>query len=149
MSNSAEYDSYAYFGVTSELLLADINTYFGIPGEERSWSIGDIRKLGPGGKYELSSWKMKSGLKPGLPLEDHLTALWRRMERIREKVCEIPDEMHGVIQCVGYFKSHRDVCALSAGHYITAAYYQLNIDFDLYFDDDFGHENEGMPYWKW
>lgn len=92
---------------------------------------------------------MKSGLKHGLPLEDHLTVLWQKMEHIREKVCEMPDGMHGVIQCVGYFKSHRDVCALSAGHYITAAYYQLKIDFDFYFDDCFGHEDEEMPYWKW
>ncbi len=149
MKKSVEYDGYAYFGVTSDLPLSEINTYFGMSGEERSWSIGDIRKLGPGGHYESSSWKMKSGLKAGLPLESHLTALWRRMAPIRNEVCEMPDAMHGVIQCVAYFNSHRDAFTLPAGHYITAAYYQLNIDFDFYFEDLFGHEDEGMPYWKW
>lgn len=78
-----------------------------------------------------------------------MMALWQRIETHRRVLCELPDKMSSYIQCVGHFKSHHDKLAIAAGHYATAAYYQMNIDCDFYFDDDFGHDEKGKPYWFW
>ncbi len=149
MRTSSEYGCYAYFKVTSKQPLAQIAEHFGVEGEDRSWSIGDIRERVPSTQYDFSNWKMSSGLKVGMPLDSHLKALWTKMEVIRSAVCEIPDEMFGLIQCVGHFKGNREPFTLSAGHFSTAAYYRLQIDFDFYFDNNFGHEDLGKPYWDW
>lgn len=92
---------------------------------------------------------MNSGLEVGLPLDNHLKALWNKMKLIRPAIQNLPNEMSGMIQCVGQFKSHRDPFTLSSGHYATAAAYGLTTDFDFYFDDDFGHEEIGKSYWDW
>jgi hypothetical protein len=92
---------------------------------------------------------MNSGLEIGLPLDKQLKALWAKLELIGPAVRDLPNEMSGVIQCVGHFKSHLDPFVLASGHYATAAAYQLSIDCDFYFDDDFGDEAAGKPYWTW
>lgn len=57
--------------------------------------------------------------------------------------------MQGFIQFVAFFKTHRDHLSLASGHFSTAASYRLIIDFDFYFEDDFGHDEGGQPYWSW
>ena len=57
--------------------------------------------------------------------------------------------MESSVICVGHFGSHLDSVEIASGHFATAAYYKLSLDFDFYFEDDFGHEEEGKPYWSW
>ncbi|MEP3180557.1 MAG: DUF4279 domain-containing protein [Lentilitoribacter sp.] len=147
MTDSSEYKSWAYLKLTSTQPLATICEHLGSSGDGRPWDVGyPIRN---GRKSNHSSWELHSGLGKGEPLDAHLRALWKRMEKIRPAICNLPKDVTRLLQCVGYVKGHSDVCALSTGHFATAAYYQLDFDFDFYFDDDFGDEDMGKPYWKW
>ena len=146
---STECDSWAYLRITSERPLAEICDHLGFESDEPSWSIGDQRQNAPHSLYKFSCWKLKSGLEVGAPLDAHLISLWQRMASHRDVLCSLPNDMSACVQCVAHFKSHRDKVAIAAGHYSTAAYYQMNIDCDFYFEDDFGHEEDGKPYWLW
>jgi len=147
MSN--ERDSYAYFTITSALSLSDIETHMGEAGDGRCWSNGDLRKSPARGNYRFSRWSLLSGVERGRPIKEHLQALWRRLSEYREKVIELPAGMVGSIPCVGHFNSHLDTVEIASGHFATAAYYRLNLDCDFCFGDDFGHDDEGKPYWFW
>lgn len=95
---------------------------------------------------------MSSGLDEraeGISLEEHLRALWGRMEVIRDRVVSAPPDFHRWLVAVGHFDSFDEALSLSGGHFATAAYYRLTIDFDFYFDDDFGHDDDGRAYWDW
>ena len=99
--------------------------------------------------YGFSMWSLGSGLEKGIPLDAHLTSLWRLIEDIKEQIITIPVEMKLTLQCVAHFAGQKEAFAISAGHFATAAYYRLDWDFDFYFDDNFGCEVDGQPYWKW
>jgi hypothetical protein len=145
--NSTEYGSWAYLKLISQAPLEAICAHVGSSGDGRSWSIGDSSRTGVPHRHSL--WTLDSGLEKGVPLDAHIRALWKRIAAIRPEICSLPDEMTRVIQCVGHFKDHNDACKLSSGHFATAAFYRLDWDFDFYFDDDFGSEDEGKPYWEW
>jgi len=121
----------------------------GPTGDSSSWCIGQVRKPPAQGQYPFSRWSLPSGIEKGEPIETHLQSLWRRVSTYHAQVVGLANTMKGYIAGVGYFKSHRDKFAISSGHFATTAYYQLNFDFNFYFDDNFGHEEEGRPYWKW
>ena len=146
---SAERDSYAYFTIMSSLSLNDIETHMGMAGDGNCWSIGDPRKPPVPGTYSFSRWSLLSGVERGRPINKHLQALWRRLSAYREKITELPEGMDGSIICVAYFNSHLDNVEIASGHFATAAYYKLELDCDFYFDDNFGHDDEGKPYWSW
>ena len=144
-----EYKSWAYLSVTSERPLSEIEGHLGFAGEESSWSKGEDRKSPSQGQYPFSRWCLQSGVEEGLPIDVHLKSIWKKIVPYRTQICGLPSSMHGLIQCVGTFKTRRDQFAVSAGHFSTAAYYQLSFDFDFYFDDEFGDEKEGQRYWEW
>jgi len=147
MGNSLEYGGWAYLNLKSSLPLSTICEHIGRSGEGRSWCKDDLNRRGQ--PYGFSSWKLESGLEKGEPLDAHVRALWNRVEDIRLSVIKLPDDVTRVLQCVGYFKHHSDAFALSSGHFATAAYYRLDWDFDFYFNDGFGNEDESKPYWEW
>lgn len=147
MTISSEYGGWAYLKLTSQEPLSAIREHIGSTGDGRSWTIGDRARNGQA--YRFSLWTLDSGLERGEPLDAHVRALWKRVEKIRPALCNLPEEITGVVQCVGHFKNHNGACTLSGGHFATAAYYRLSWDFDFYFDDNFGHEEEGNPYWAW
>jgi len=156
LSNSSEFRCYAYFKITSDLPLEAIQKHMKSEGDGRTWSKGDPRKrvvkgktVFPGGKYSFSMWQLVSGVELGQPLDLHIQALWRRLAGCRDQICDLPDTMCGVVQGTGFFKTHRDPFVLSSGHYQTASFYGLPIDFDFYYEDNFGYEDEGTPYWEW
>ena len=82
-------------------------------------------------------------------LGGHYSALWRRLSEYGEKIIELPESMDASVPCVGCFNSHLDTVEIASGHFATAAYYRLILDCDFYFDDDFGHDDLGKPYWSW
>lgn len=145
---SAERDSYAYFTITSSHSLEEIVGHMGASGDGRCWSIGDQRSSGRG-NYQFSRWSLLSGADRGRPIDEHLQALWRRLSVYRERIIRLPEDMERSVSCVGHFRTRFDKFQISSGHFATAAYYSLNLDCDFYFDDDFGHEDEGKPYWSW
>lgn len=149
MPPSSEFNSLAYYTVTTQRPLSEIVAHFDADGEHSSWSIGDPRPRNNLLGYKFSRWSLASGLERSAVLDDHLRALWRRMNGFRQKIQGLPDDMDGWVKCVSYFKSHKDKVELAAGHFSTAAYYRVNVDFDFYFDDDFGDEDTGTPYWDW
>ena len=146
---AAERDSYAYFTITSSLSLYDIEAHMGKVGDGRCWSSGEHRMLPSKGTYGFSRWSLLSGVERGRPINEHLQALWRRLSEYREKIIELPEGMEGSVPCVGYFNTHLDPVEIASGHFSTAAYYRLTLDCDFYFDDDFGHDDAGKPYWSW
>lgn len=145
---SAERDSYAYFTITSSQSLEKIVSHMGVVGDGRCWSNGDPRPSNRG-NYDFSRWSLLSGVERGKPIDEHLQALWRRLSDLREPIIRLPKEMNRSVPCVGHFVSHFDKVQISSGHFSTAAYYGVNLDCDFYFDDKFGHEEEGTPYWSW
>ncbi|MGJ8611358.1 MAG: DUF4279 domain-containing protein [Octadecabacter sp.] len=147
MKDSSEYGGWAYLKLTSQEPLTAICEHVGSSGDSRSWSIGDRSRNGIPAK--CSGWILDSGLQKGEPLDAHIKALWKRIGNVRPAICSLPEEITRVLQCVGHFKDHNDACALSSGHFATAAFYHLDWDFDFYFDNEFGHEVEGKPYWEW
>jgi hypothetical protein len=147
MIKSSEYGSWAYLKLTSQGSLTSICEHVGSTADGRSWSVGERGPHDVPRKFSL--WTLESGLEKGEPLDAHIRALWKRIEEIRPAICSLPKEVTRVLQCVGHFRDHSDACTLSGGHFATAAYYHLDWDFDFYFDDDFGHEDEGKPYWVW
>ena len=148
ISMSVERDSYAYFTITSSHSLEKIESHMGASGEGRCWSNGDQRPSNRG-HYDFSRWSMLSGVERGKSIDEHLQGLWRRLSDYRENIILLPEDMHRSVPCVGYFASHFDKVQISSGHFATAAYYRVNLDCDFYFDDEFGHEDEGTPYWSW
>jgi len=146
---STERDSYAYFTITSSVPLGEIEAHMGRAGDGGCWSIGDRRKRGAKSIYSFSRWSLLSGIERENPLDEHLQALWRRLSVYRTKVIELPEGMNRSVSCVGQFKSYKDNIDLASGYFSTAAYYGLRLDFDFYFDGDFGHEVEGKPCWSW
>ena len=146
---SAEPESYAYFTITSALPLKDIDAHMGAAGDGRCWSNGCHRKQPGGGTYSFSRWSLLSGVERGKPINERLQSLWRRLSPLREKIIQLPAGMEGSVSCVGYFDSHLDPLEIASGHFATAAYYRLGFDCDFYFGDDFGHEEDGKPYWSW
>ena len=149
MTSQNEFNCYAYLQVTSELPLGEIAAHMGIAGEACSWSKGEHRKPPSRGRYPISLWSLQSGVEKGLPLDVHLQSIWKKVAAYRTQICELPSSMIGLIQCVGSFRTRRDQFIVSAGHFSTAAYYRLSFDFDFYFDDDFGNDEEGHRYWEW
>jgi len=145
---SAERDSYAYFTITSSQSLKQIESHMGTSGDGRCWSNGDQRPSNRG-NYSFSRWSLLSGVERGKPIDEHLQALWRRLSVYREQIIRLPEEMYLSVPCVGHFDSHFDKIQIASGHFATAAYYNLSLDCDFYFDDDFGYEDEGKPYWSW
>lgn len=117
-------------------------------GAEDSFSVGDIRRHGAG-PMPFSSWKLHSGDPATAPLDTHLTSLWRRLEPIRQRILALPKHMTGSVQFVATFETRNEPVILSGGHFATAGYYALNIDFDFYFLDGFGDPALDFPYWKW
>jgi hypothetical protein len=147
MDQSYEYGSWAYLKLMSHEPLDAICDHLGRPADSRSWSIGDPGRNGVPHRYSL--WTQESDLEKGEALDAHIKALWKRIEKFRPAFCRLPEEITRVLQCVGHFKDHKDACTLSSGHFATAAFYGLDWDFDFYFDDHFGREDEGKPYWEW
>lgn len=145
---SAENDSYAYFTIVSSQPLSFIESHLGFSGDGKCWSIGDTRPSG-NGVYDFSRFSLLSGVDRGRPIEEHLQSLWRRMSKYRAQIISLPREMTRTVPCVASFASHRDVVQLSAGHFSTAAYFGAQLDCDFYFDDTFGDETKGVPYWEW
>ena len=144
-----EYDSYAYFTITSSLPLTAIEAYMGRSGDGSCWTNGENRRPPKRGAYSFSRWSLLSGVDHGRPIDEHLQALWRRLTEYKERIVELPEEMTASVPCVGYFKSHLDKVEFASGHFATAAYYGLTFDCDFYFDDEFGNEDLGEPYWSW
>ena len=144
----AERNSYAYFKVKSALPLRQIESHLGGLGDGRCWSIGDKRANNKS-RYQFSEWSLLSGIERGRPVDEHLQSLWRRMSKYREKIIQLPLDMERSVACVGHFDTHRDKFQVSCGHFKTAAYYRVKLDWDFYFCDDFGSEEEGRPYWSW
>jgi hypothetical protein len=149
MRDFREYDSYAYFSIESELPLSDICAYMGVTGNEGSFGVGDRRTGNPDSSYRISSWKMRSGVPKGACLDEHLKGLWTRLEPLRHLILGLPPEMTKSVKCIGHFRSHHDPVRFSAGHFATAGYYGLKMDYDFYFDNEFGNENRSLPYWTW
>ena len=148
MTEQNGYKCYAYLSVTSERPLSEIEAHIGLGGEDRSWSKGEDRKSPSRGQYPCSRWRLQSGVAEGLPIDVHIKAIWKKISPYRVQICGLPSSMHGLIQCVGTFKSRRDKFTVAAGHFSTAAYYKVSFDFDFYFDDEFGDEREGQRYWQ-
>ena len=121
----------------------------GRTGDGGCWSNGDNRKPPKKGAYGFSRWSLLSGVDHGRPIDEHLQALWRRLSEYGEKIIELPESMDASVPCVGCFNSHLDTVEIASGHFATAAYYRLILDCDFYFDDDFGHDDLGKPYWSW
>jgi hypothetical protein len=83
-------------------------------------------------------------------IEDHLRALWQRMSNIREKIISLPPECDRWLVGVAHFDQYNEPLSLSGGHFATARYYRLRMDFDFYFDDSFGNDDEcERRYWDW
>lgn len=146
---SSEYDSYAYFAIRSSLSLREIESHMGRSGDGSCWSNGDQRTPPKRGSYSFSKWTLLSGVEEGRPIDEHLRSLWRRLSVYREKLLNMPEELTASVSCVGHFHSHFDTVEIASGHFATAASYNLTLDFDFYFDDAFGQEEEGKPYWSW
>ncbi len=146
---STNRDSYAHFTIASSVSLTEIEAHMGLAGDGNCWSVGDRRKTRPNAPYTFSRWNLLSGTERGAPLDEHLRALWRRLADYREEIITLPEEMHRSVSCVGAFNSHLDNIEIASGHFATAAYYGLTLDCDFYFDDDFGDDEEGKPYWSW
>lgn len=145
---SAERDSYAYFKITSDLPLSSIERYLGIVSDGLCWSKGD-RRPSNYSIYNFSRWTMQSGIERGQPIDKHLKALWRRLSPLRDQIIHLPAEMNRQICCVGCFDTHLDDLQISAGHFAAAHSFGVTIDFDFYFENDFGDETKAMPHWLW
>ncbi len=144
---------FAYLSITSKLPLQAITDHLGRAPDRKNFSIGEPRKR-PGLKpYSFSRWSMASGLDEAdesISVEEHLRSLWGRMQSIREQVFSAPPEFERWLVAVGYFDRFEEPLSVSGGHFATAAYYRLNLDFDFYFGDDFGHDDYGGgAYWDW
>jgi hypothetical protein len=71
------------------------------------------------------------------------------MADYRGRIINLPEEVSRKVSCVGVFNSHLDTIEIASGHFTTAAYYNLTLDCDFYYEDDFGHDDLGKPYWSW
>ena len=142
-------DFRAYFTITSQLPLKDITKHIGVDPDDRSWSNGDLRLPSQHSIYAFSRWSLSSGIQIGAPLDEHLKSLWSRMAPFRKQICNRPADMNAHIACTGTFQTKSETILLSAGHFSTAAYYKIVIDFDFYFEDSFDNDEVGKPYWKW
>lgn len=154
LKDKAEHDCWVYLKVRSDEPLQSLSAYFGQEGMDRSWSKGEQRQLGRG-VYPFSMWTIQSGLPRGSTIEDHLVALWRRVENVRERLLDRPATYEATLQFVSYYPKREDEFCISAGHLTTAAYYQLNVDFDFYYsgysdDEERDSQTEDSEfYWKW
>jgi hypothetical protein len=144
---TAETDAYAYLRITGPDSVDLITRQMGIEPDE-GWSEGDPRRRGHG-NYTGTSWALHSGAKKGLPLDTHIRALWRRVEPYGERLIQLGPEYSRYLVCTAGFPSKDSEFKIAAGHFSTAAYYRLEIDFDFYFLDNFGDGNMGNDYASW
>ncbi len=142
-----ETDAHAYLRITGSGSVDLISKQMGLE-PDAGWSEGDPRALGRG-NYTFSNWKFLSGEKRGLSLDTHLRSLWKRIEPYKERLVHLGPEFTRSLVCVAWFPSRDAEFKISAGHFSTAAYYRLDIDFDFYFLDDFGDEDAGKGYASW
>jgi len=142
MSN--ERDSYAYFTIVSSSSLAELDALMGFSCDGKCWSKGDPRTSRDQSLHTFSRWSLLSGVERGRPIDEHLRALWCRMADCRESIIDLPEEVYRSVSCVGVFNSHLDTVEIASGHFRTAAYYNLNLDCDFYYDDDLD-----KPDWSW
>ncbi len=142
-----ETDSYAYLNITGSGSVDLISAQLGLEPDS-GWSEGDPRSRNRG-LYTFSSWKFLSGEERGLPLDRHLRSLWKRIEPYKERLIHLGPEFSRQLTCVAWFPTKDSEITISAGHFSTAAYYRLDLNFDFYFEDDFGHEDLGKGYASW
>lgn len=131
---SGEYDSYAYLSVTCDAPLAEVQGWFGLPGEANSFGIGMPRKRL--GAYKFTRWNLASGLPQGRYLDDHLRALWPKLLPLEEKLCNCPGGWKRYLVCVASFAAPDTPITLAGGNFKLMARYRLDLDFDAYFDAD-------------
>jgi hypothetical protein len=115
---------------------------------DAGWREGDPRSRGRG-NYTFSNWELLSGEKKGLSLDAHLRSLWKRIEPYKEGLIHLGPEFTRRLVCVAWFPNKDTEFKISAGHFGTVGYYRLDLDFDFYFLDDFGHEDAGKGYASW
>jgi hypothetical protein len=142
-----ETDARAYLRITGSGPVDLITRHMGLEPDD-GWSEGDSRRRG-GGNYTFSSWSLHSGERKGLPLDAHLRALWRRIEPYGERLVHLGPEFARYLVCVAWFPSRDTALEIAAGHFSTAAYYRLILDFDFYFTDNFGDPKVGRGYGSW
>jgi hypothetical protein len=124
----------------------------GVEPDRKSWSVGESRKRPELKPNQFSRWSLSSGLDErtgGISVESHLRALWLRLVAFREQIISTPPEFEKWLVAVAHFDKYDEPLMLSGGHFATASYYGLRLDFDFYFDDDFGHDDLGRSYWDW
>ncbi len=142
-----EIDSYAYLHISGSGPVDLITQQMGIEPDE-GWIEGDPRRRGHG-NYTGTSWALHSGAKKGLTLDTHIRALWRRIEPYGKRLIQLEPEYSRYLVCTAWFPNKDSEFKIAAGHFSTAAYYRLEIDFDFYFLDNFGDENTGKGYASW
>ena len=136
MTNSTECDSYAYLSVTCQAPLAEVEAWMGVAGEPRSWSIGDAHRNPKLKPRSFTVWSLGSGIEQGMPLDDHLRAIWARLPPLGDALVRRPADWRGWLVCVARFASPNDPVTIAAGHFKMTATYRLDLDCDFYFDDD-------------
>lgn len=142
-----ETEAYAYLRVSGTGSVDLISEQMGLKPED-GWSEGDSRPRGLG-PYKTSCWKFHSGEKKGLPLDAHLRSLWKRIEPYKERLISLGPEFSRHLVCVAWFPTRDAELKIAAGHFSTSDYYQLDLDFDFYFEDGFGNEDAGKGYASW
>ncbi len=147
-SMTVEEDAYAYLRITGLGSVDLISQQMGREPDD-GWSEGDPRRLAKGYFYKFSKWQLNSGVSKGFPLDTHLRSLWRRLEPHRERLIRLDPEFSRRLVCVAWFKERDSYFSIAAGHFKTASYFQLELDFDFYFRDDFGHPDSENPYYVW
>ncbi len=143
MNPTTEHGAYAYLTVTCQSPLAEVEAWMGIAGGSGSWSVGDPRKNAKYGNYSFTMWCLGSGIDQGLPLDDHLRAIWPHLPPLRDALWKLPADWLARVACVARFASPNDAFAISAGHYRVAASYNLDLDCDFYFDDESAFDADG------
>ncbi|MDV4146332.1 MULTISPECIES: DUF4279 domain-containing protein [Shimia] len=129
--NAQEDRQYAYFRVTSEHPLNDLESRLGMT-PIRFWNKGDIVERG-GRKFRRrqSSFQVESGLKESDPLVDHILTLHDKLEPKAEELSSLDDRCRCAIVCVSYSAQSMEL-SLSSEILRRIADLSLDIEFDLY-----------------
>jgi hypothetical protein len=134
-----ETESYAYLRVTGSGTVDLISKQMGLKPDD-GWSEGDLSPRRRG-TYTFANWKLQSGEKKGLSIDTHLRSLWKRIEPYGERLISLGPEFSRYLVCTAWFPTRDTQFIIAAGHFSTAAYYRLELDFDFYFMDESGDEN--------
>jgi hypothetical protein len=144
---TVETDAYAYLRITGSGSIDLITQQMGIEPDD-GWSEGDPRPRGRG-NYTFANWALHSGETKGLPLDTHIRSLWKRIKSYEERLVQLGPDFSRYLVCVAWFPDRDSEFNIAAGHFSTAAYYELITDFDFYFLDDFGDKKAGKGYASW